>query len=50
MLKRTESTDLRVILNCKAGATAAIRMVLTTRLLDQFKAITALELEKEERE
>jgi hypothetical protein len=36
---RTER-DIRVVLGTKEGAMAAIRMILKTGLLEQFKAVT----------
>ena len=41
--------DIKRILNTSQGATAAIRLVLRTKLLDQFKTITACEPHAESR-
>ena len=46
--EKAKTTDLKKLLSTHAGATAAIRMVLTTGLLSQFQATELPEYDEEE--
>ena len=46
--EKAKTTNLKKLLSTHAGATAAIRMVLTTGLLSQFQATELPEYDKEE--